>query len=1272
MRFTEKGPSIPNHLLKQSDAGRVVFFCGAGVSRYGINSDLHMPDFLELTRRVANYFKPSKESDIERALRTWDKNTIYRPVPLDEIFFLLQNSFCKEEVNQVVANILSSQHTGMSEPTRHKHISQISRNSEGHTQIVTTNFDVLFERAIQDSTINTHRSPFLPDLSQGAPVTGITYLHGRVPESTQHTDHNTDQSSDLVLSSSDLGRAYLSEGWATEFVRHLVYEYTVVLIGYKADDPPIHYLLLGMGSSNKFRQSNLYAFDRGDSDTLESKWRAKGVTPIGYSDHDHLWKTIEMWANRSINIREWRDQTLSIASEGPRSAEPFERGQIVYLMNTVDGAKKFSELKPSAHPEWINVFDHNIRRKRGYIWRDFAEDGTAPKSPYILDDDNSNDELSCATINPAELLKLSNDEYNNSSISRDKFSISEHFIDWICKNFEKATMIWWFAAQNYIDISTIRYLKQRLQRNRRLSKKVRMMWNIVLEYQSHKADSDFRRDWRQLSILIKTEGWSETSVREFSRLMTPKIIENRDARRAMRLPREEDIDSIDLDDIIEIDVRFSKRPEKSIEIPDEFLLPVIRALQENLAKASLMIAEVDFLNGGDRRTTPTLYQDRAVSGDISYKEFTSEVLWFLRLFTRLVKVDPASARSLVFGWPLEDYYFFRKFKLFGLKFPSLFNIKEALDFIISLTKEQLWCQNSKRELLFLIEDRKDEFTRNDRKLIIDKILTPPLDVFDSGGDKEEELRFAKYISGNYGNYLVKKKFRVSKETKSLIRSFIEDLEYLKHDDDYIVRESESSYNRVSTDYNTDSLEGASDKDVIDIADRESAPTSGLFRFHEKDPFSGLVRIKPHRALNALIEKKKVGLYPLDYWQRFFEELPLAVSDELYNEVIAQIIDIPEKIIFDLGDVLHRFFAERFREMLDVNEASSWELYDKYLSVWIDGGKKHEESRGRPLRHSRTYSRAIRQPVGKITKCLVSCISERTTSLPDNVKLRIQKLMLAPGEGRYHCIAILANNVSLLYSADADWTQHQVIPHFSFDRDTSESAWNGLILGDEKIINPVASSLMNFIAVLFPWVNRYSWAQEDLNKCAYLVIETGIEHSKEFHIDYNDKVRDCIRGMNEDCRFESISFLHDLVFSRREWSRIVVPFITNVWPKDTRLHTEKLTLGWIDLLADSGDEFQTVYSAVKNFLVPIEYSRSRLGIFFNDQNEQGSLADKFPMDVLDLLNKIIPREVDYLYINLPKMLEKLSATRTSIINDSRYIRLLDISEVAQLRLDASEI
>jgi len=50
--------------------------------------------------------------------------------------------------------------------------------------------------------------------SNGEPLEGIVYLHGRRKVSTEAFRRPTQ----LILSSADFGRAYLAQGWATRFV----------------------------------------------------------------------------------------------------------------------------------------------------------------------------------------------------------------------------------------------------------------------------------------------------------------------------------------------------------------------------------------------------------------------------------------------------------------------------------------------------------------------------------------------------------------------------------------------------------------------------------------------------------------------------------------------------------------------------------------------------------------------------------------------------------------------------------------------------------------------------------------------------------------------------------------------------------------------------------------------------------------------------------------------------------------------------------------------
>ena len=284
---------MPDTLLERRDAGRVVFLCGAGVSR---NSG--MPDFVCLTKHVICSLDPPEDSGIMSEFRPWldKKNPSDPKVPLDQIFNLLHQEYGRAEVNGLVTQRLAECSVAGSVGHEHRLIRRISSSRGGVPQVVTTNFDTLFEIDGKDGEVACHIPPALPDLALGMSMEGITYLHGRLAE-TDSPGHR------YVLSSSDFGRAYLSEAWATKFVRNLLERYTVVLVGYQAEDPPVRYLLQGLTDAREHDRSRLYVFDKGRSEEIEAKWRDRGATAIAYADHPQLWKTMEAWAKRADDPR---------------------------------------------------------------------------------------------------------------------------------------------------------------------------------------------------------------------------------------------------------------------------------------------------------------------------------------------------------------------------------------------------------------------------------------------------------------------------------------------------------------------------------------------------------------------------------------------------------------------------------------------------------------------------------------------------------------------------------------------------------------------------------------------------------------------------------------------------------------------------------------------------------------------------------------------------------------------------------------------------------
>ena len=324
MRFHVNGPIIPDVLLERGDTGRVVFLCGAGVSLPS-----GMPSFIGLTQHVIDFFDPPEDSEIMQAFQPWIDDPSGTNMPLDQIFNLLHLEYGRDEVNALVTERLQASAGSGQVGHQHSLVKRISTSPNGVPQIVTTNFDLLFEL---DGDLPTFAPPAFPDLTFGRSVEGITYLHGRLAneDAVQHP---------YVLSSADFGRAYLSEAWATNFIRNLLEHYTVVLVGYQAEDPPIKYLLQGLNHDGQFDRTRIYAFDKGAPEDIEAKWRDRGVTAIAYADHPDLWQTMEAWADRADDPRDWRRSVITTTEQDPKSLLPYQRGQVAHVVRSVFGAK---------------------------------------------------------------------------------------------------------------------------------------------------------------------------------------------------------------------------------------------------------------------------------------------------------------------------------------------------------------------------------------------------------------------------------------------------------------------------------------------------------------------------------------------------------------------------------------------------------------------------------------------------------------------------------------------------------------------------------------------------------------------------------------------------------------------------------------------------------------------------------------------------------------------------------------------------------------------
>lgn len=293
LQFTSKGPKFPGHLVNAMINGDVVFLCGAGISAP------QLPSFYELVNECFIRLRLEKSAAEENS---------FCAGRYEEVLGSLSRRIVDpNELSRVIAEILDTEDAP--DLFHHHTILRLSRMIDNQPLVVTTNFDTLLEQALfereklEDVQATSFAGQSMPSPG-GADFGGIIHLHGRIAN-----DRLGLNATPLVVTSANYGEAYMRGGWASRFLFDLCRCRTIVLIGYRAGDAPVRYLL-NVLEADRQRFPDLhrvYALDAIDEhEKVDGRWQALAVEPITYkyeSDaesggkgHSALWRDLDRLA----------------------------------------------------------------------------------------------------------------------------------------------------------------------------------------------------------------------------------------------------------------------------------------------------------------------------------------------------------------------------------------------------------------------------------------------------------------------------------------------------------------------------------------------------------------------------------------------------------------------------------------------------------------------------------------------------------------------------------------------------------------------------------------------------------------------------------------------------------------------------------------------------------------------------------------------------------------------------------------------------------------
>lgn len=1267
MRFLETGPNIPDTLLERCDRGNVVFLCGAGVS---IPSG--MPDFIKLTRYVVEYFDPPEDSATAKAFAPWlDDKYDGRRMPLDQIFNLLHHEYGREEVNALAAECLRN--SKASKPSHeHSLIARISSDSEGRPQIITTNFDHLFDNCPGITKDRIFEPPAFPDIELGMSVHGVIHLHGRLRE--QDDPHH-----DYILSSTDFGRAYLAEGWATKFIRALLDKYTVVLIGYQAEDPPVDYLLQGLNYDRKRDRSNLYSFDKGAFEDIEVKWRDQGINPIAYNEYDDLWKTLEAWASRVDDPRAWRIGVVTMANRNPRDLRPFERGQVAHLVRSTPGARLFAQSEPSPPAEWLCVFDANCRAPIK-IWN-FEENRrkSDPFEHYRLDDDPEHrheSEKHGAHIHD-QLIEWRHGDTNppaGHTLAGRQADGQEnlpprlfYLLSWSSKHLNDPCLAWWATKYSNLHPRHINRIRQQIRTMDNLHPRAKHTWNLILEAMADKRNSAWDKCWFDLSKRIKSDGWTLGTLRSFDETMGPILSYRSPDGFAEEKPPAETWDNVSMNKVINWDITFPDHYGEKLCIPDHVLLEVFQISERHLKRAADLHRDINTTYF----TTPTCYPNREVDGKTSKSDKNNYFCRFIELIRRMLDRHVGELRSHARTWDQKDRFYFRKLKLFVFNDTRVIDANEAAELILDLNQDDFWDNEIRRELLFLLADRWSDFSDENRVALVSRLLAGPKKM--AHWNNEDYPIFRDQIAARYTKWLELQGCQLTEEQSVLLTEMIDRIpDWIDGWATGIVVKHGIYFGAVKDDHDPGSLANAPVAKVIELAKAESGldyeTSTNIQRF------VGLVKSRPTKALASLRKARKQNEYPVNLWRSLIQNWPNDVFARLSWFFWCQLSNLPHETIQALAHPLTDRIRLELKNLYAKDPDRTWLIFDSIVSGLVSDSHSSTETRvneslvsGRTGRSSqRTYEHAINSPIGKVTEGWVDTLNslklEHAYGVPVAFKTRLNRLLRANGEASDHAVPIISYNIAWLYYLEPDWILDQIILWFRFDHPAAEPAWSGYLSAAKFPPQEIGKRLKPMLLKVFPAIYRWNWDHGLARVAVQMIIELSIYRQQNPDGLATKEARRCIREMSDNNRQDAI-FCLKMIGKREEdgWNRHVIPFIEKAWPRDQKFRTTEMVFAWMNLLDATGDDFPVVLKSIRRFLVPVERRGDWLYPFSGHLEDENHLASKQPSVFLEMLDAIIANDPETTPAELDLILDLIEAADPVLATDRRFLRLIDLVE-----------
>ena len=1277
MRFVEDGVDIPDELLWAQDDGRVVFFCGAGVSM----ARAELPSFTELTRQVlANLDVPSDDPArrlFEASEAIEEKHGIRGIASADKVFGQLSRSFDSKQIEKAVCECL--QPSSNADLSAHRTILRLATLRTREIRLITTNFDRLFEQSMRGLQTRTRSN--LPHIQYGEGNWGVVHLHGVVER-----NYPSPSADGLVLSSAEFGDAYLAMGWARDFVKQVLDHYIAVFVGYSADDPPIRYLLEGLQQSGG-PANRAYAFQSVPDDHAVAAWDEKGVQIVPFdtntgSGYEKLWESLAAWGERTRNPSAWREHALKSARKGPRNLKPHQRGTIAHIVRSPEGAQAFAALQPPMSSEWLCVFDPLVRYGEPRDILGWFSDGPKvdPFPRYCLDSDlpprtedqklyqkerAPKDAWSALEPSPSDLREVEHHQvsYLRGAQSRDTPALPRRIGSlafWIRKISHQPAFLWWACRQIALhpDILDERALRLSLKNTNEMV--VEEVWDVLREYHSLRIPDRDRA--YSLRMRLRRKTWHDPIAREYANLFLP-FLKIDDSFRSSVPPEKKA--KYSLRDFLRVTIEYSDAI-LTVKIPDEYIKMLIPRLRYGLELASELESRYSY--GPEICSIEPDHEKGEDEGDDSFHrkyKLSGHVLVFVSLLQRLATIDAEALLQEIRAWRRNDYVFTR-LRIWILGNLSVADVSFYAKELLQLDPEDFWCFHGNRDLLLGLARRWNEFSAVEKRSIERKILRGPKKH--KNDDAEDHKKRSAFNVLNRIHWLHSKgcslTFNIDDVTAKL-QATIPD--WKSQDATRAARSRDGGGGAVRIDTDTTIIHGLSDHEIVPyIRSLEHRPPGRLVEY---DPFLGLSQKEPERALRALLASKEVGVFDPTFWNSLYRrDIRQADEPEFTVALANALISLEDERFSEIARSVSSWFKDKGSLLITHSELIFGKLWQKFLESLRHDDRASASSLVREDSQPDWVTEAINSAAGNLTELLVSNRGkdkfEQGECMPGWWIHRANELLELPGNSRRYALVIFGWDLNFFYAVDPNWTETKllsVIENVNLDENDEDALLAGFFwrakVSEYEILRRMKPSITRL-------VKRPSNARSrNLQSLAGILLAgwgaevSGNDNAVISANEFRSFILDATSEFRRQILWTLEKWSERAGDSDREnvWSDKVPVFLRDVWPKQKSIRSADISIGLVELAFSQRERFPEIVEIIRDLVSKVDDQR----IFMLDRDDdENNLASDYPEAMLELLYVILPEAKSRWPYGAESVIYAIGRAKPALRRRREYIELLD--------------